>query len=73
MLAGLPFSTPPIVPVDELIVPTAVFDDDHVPPEVPVVPCAIKVVAHNVVRPVIVPGLARFTVTPCVGLPHVCA
>jgi hypothetical protein len=72
VLAGLEPITPPIVPVDELIVPTAVLDDTHVPPVVPVVPWAINVVAHNVVLPVIVPGLARFTVTPLVGLPHVC-
>ena len=48
MLAGLEPSTPPIVPVDGLIVPTAVLDDTHVPPVVPVVPWAINVVAHMV-------------------------
>jgi hypothetical protein len=63
--------TPPMVPVDELIVPTAVLDDTHVPPVVPVVPCAIKVVAHMVCKPVMVPGLARFTVTPLVAVPQV--
>jgi hypothetical protein len=68
---GLAPITPPIVPVAGLIVPTAVLEDTHVPPAVPVVPWAINAVAHTVVRPVMVPGLARFTVTSRVAVLHV--
>lgn len=67
----VPADAPPIVPVDVLIVPTAVFDDTHVPPAVPVDECAINAVIHTEVRPLIEPGVGRPTVTVAVATPQV--